>query len=683
MKTIKIHSLMLKNFKGIKDLSIDFEGNDANIFGRNELGKTTVYDSFWYLFFDKDSQGKSPGTKDNELNIKTRDLEGNYIHGLDHSVEANLDIFGEMHKLKKLYKEKWTKKRGHSERILNGHTTDYFIDEVPVKKKDYDEYISNIIDEDLFKLITNNMYFNEQLHWTQRRQILLDICGDIDDETVIESNKKLLKLKEHIFNTSVDEFRKKVKAKKKLLNDELKQIPIRIDELTQSLPEINENLNIEVLDAKKKEIVETLKEYDAAINDVDKSIFEFSNIQTVFDQKNKELALAKRALSNIEYEIVEEVKREASLLQKKVNNLTDDTIEENDRIKHFKKLIETTNQRINEMNEEIVLLRNKWETISNEKMEIQEDFECPVCHQSLPEDMKNDKINQLKVNFEKDKEKRLSAINVKGKQLKDDINVAENLVKDYQERIDTSEIKIKGIREQKAKIEQQIKETKEKSSIIDVNNHPKYIEMAAKVAQLEKDLDSPEDGVQDEKTKLLDKKSDLQKERFRLSEKLSELNTILESSNQIERTNKRIEDLRSQERELSNQIAELEGQEFMTEEFIRSKVNLLESRINEKFDFVKFKMFNILGDGTLEETCTAMVKGVPYSNLNNAARPNSGIDIINALTNLYGVSAPVFVDNVESINDVVKCNSQMIKLSVSLDEKLRVEVEKESERLGA
>ncbi len=162
-----------------------------------------------------------------------------------------------------------------------------------------------------------------------------------------------------------------------------------------------------------------------------------------------------------------------------------------------------------------------------------------------------------------------------------------------------------------------------------------------------------------------------------MSEKLSELNTILESSNQIERTNKRIQELKDKERELANQIAELEGQEFMTEEFIRTKVDLLESRINSRFEFVKFKMFNAQVNGALEETCEALIDGVPFSNANNASKINAGIDIINTLNEYYGVSAPIVIDNAEAVNNIINSNSQMIKLSVSLDKSLRVKIEKE------
>lgn len=136
---------------------------------------------------------------------------------------------------------------------------------------------------------------------------------------------------------------------------------------------------------------------------------------------------------------------------------------------------------------------------------------------------------------------------------------------------------------------------------------------------------------------------------------------------------KRISVLESEERELSEKIAKLEGQEFLGEQFIKTKVELLESTINEKFENVNFKLFDIQINGGLNETCEALIDGVPFSNANTASQINAGIDIINTLSRHYNVTAPIFIDNRESVNNIIKTNSQVINLVVSQDKELRVE----------
>jgi len=170
---IKINKLILQNFKGIRNLEINAAGKDLNIYGDNATGKTTVFDAFMWLLFNKDSLGRS------DFGIKTQDSGGNTLHNLEHSVECVLSIDDAILTLKKVYAEKWTKKRGSAEAEFSGHETKYYINEVPSTKGEYTAKISSIIDEDLFKTITNPLYFNEHLKWQDRRAILLSICGDM------------------------------------------------------------------------------------------------------------------------------------------------------------------------------------------------------------------------------------------------------------------------------------------------------------------------------------------------------------------------------------------------------------------------------------------------------------------------------------------------------------------------
>jgi predicted ATP-dependent endonuclease of OLD family len=154
---IKINKMFLRNFKGIQALEIYADGADLKIYGDNATGKTTVFDAFTWLLFGKDSLGRS------DFGIRTQDINGNVIHNLEHSVECELSIDDTILTLKKVYAEKWTKKRGSAETEFSGHETKYFINEVPSLKKEYEQKIASLINEELFKIITNPLYFNEHL----------------------------------------------------------------------------------------------------------------------------------------------------------------------------------------------------------------------------------------------------------------------------------------------------------------------------------------------------------------------------------------------------------------------------------------------------------------------------------------------------------------------------------------
>jgi len=105
MRNITLQSLELKNFKGIKDLAINF-GQVTNISGENATGKTTIFDAFTWLLFDKDSQD---GTA---FEVKTLDSNNEALHGLDHTVTGTLDIDGRPWTLRKTHRKKGTRKRG-------------------------------------------------------------------------------------------------------------------------------------------------------------------------------------------------------------------------------------------------------------------------------------------------------------------------------------------------------------------------------------------------------------------------------------------------------------------------------------------------------------------------------------------------------------------------------------------
>ena len=209
---IKLLNLKLKNFKGIKDLEINFNCQNTNIYGANATGKTTIFDAFKWLFFDKDSSDRK------DFNIKTLDSNNKPIHFLEHEVEAILVIDGVDMTFKKVFQEKWVKKRGQTEQEFSGHETNYWIDEVPVKKKDYEEKINSLIPESLFKLITDPSYFNNQLKWSERRELLINISGaNISDEEILDSKEEFSEIKGKLEGRSIDDYKKSCTGQNKRL----------------------------------------------------------------------------------------------------------------------------------------------------------------------------------------------------------------------------------------------------------------------------------------------------------------------------------------------------------------------------------------------------------------------------------------------------------------------------------
>lgn len=651
---IELKKLELLNFKGIKEKTIEF-GKETNIFGRNETGKTTIFDSFTWLLFGKDSTNRS------DFNIKTLDKNGEFIHGLDHQVTGILLVDGKEVILRRLLKENWVKKRGSAEAIFSGNTTEYFVNEEPKKEKEYKEYINSLIDENVFKLLTNPTHFNVNTSWQDRRKILLSIVGDVSDEEVISNSEKLKDLPGLLNGNSIDSFKAIIASKKKKLNEQLKAIPIRIDEINRNLPVLAENIDYKALEAERAAI-------KGELNVIESQLENQQRIADDFIKRQSELSVKKNKLKDLELQIEKDSMRSLNDMNMKLMELgyKKDTLER--KIKQDTEIIAKNQDEIQKLQDEMQKYRDEYKVVFEEPFNEpdRENFVCPTCKQNLPEEDVEKQISGLLANFKSNKLKRLEEISNQGKWRK-------VKVEQLQDESDSLNIAIQNNEVGLAKLDEEIKATqavlnaeKNKELNVDYRSNTEYAALEDEIKKIEKNLlPVNQDGR-------------VRQKREELQDRLQEINTVLSNKQVIEDSKSRIKELEDEERIFSQQIAELEGQEFLAEEFIKAKVSMLEKRINDTFKYVTFKMFDIQINGGITETCQALIKGVPFADANNAAKYNAGIDIINALSKFYSTTAPVFIDNREGIIDLIDTDSQIINLIVSKKDKvLRVEVNEE------
>ena len=647
---IKIKSLSLRNFKGIKKLDIQADGGNLNISGDNGTGKTTVMDAFLWLLFDKDSSNRSA------FEVKTIDGQGEVIHGLEHEVEGVLLIDGVELKLKKLYQEKWTKQKGAAERVLTGHETSYWIDDAPAKKKEYTAKGDEIVPETTFKMLTSPRYFNEVVSWNNRREILMQVVGDVSYDEVFSKNNKLLELKKVMGNHSIEDYKKITQQRIRSLNDEIKQIPIRIDEINNNLPSLSADIEYDLLEKKREKLKAELKDIEEQQNDQAK-------IAQRYKEKQSELFKLKDELRGLEQKIKDEAYKEKRELERSKARLEDEVEELEQEIKTSKENIQTLSELIEINNKDRDKLREEWKKKNSQLFDIGSvALNCTLCGQALPEDNKEKKLEEMKKAFNSRKENETQEINKSGLQLK---AKAEQHQKNLDKAIET----LKTETDRKAEAEEDIKQIEEKlSSIkvtIDLNSNPQYTALVGKIEKLQAELEN-QGGT-----------NDLSSSKESIQSEIDKINETLNAKDVIEKSKKRIEELMAQEKELSGQIHELEKHQYLIDEFTKTKVDLLESSINEKFKAVKFKLFKTLVNGGLEDCCETLINTngswVPYQDANNAGKINAGIDVINALSEFYGISAPIWVDNAEGVNELTETEAQVIRLVVSKYKNLRVE----------
>src|SRR5699024_7379072 len=390
MKTIKLLNLKLTNFKGIKSLDVDLKGNDASVYGDNGTGKTTVFDAFVWLLFNKDSQNKS------DFQIKTMEND-KVIHNLNHEVEATLLVDGNELQLKKVFKEKWTKPRGQIEHVFGGHTTDYYINEVPSKKKEYDETIADIIDEDVFKLLTNPNEFNINMHWKDRRNLLFEIAGDLTDEDVIATDKDLSKLLDVLNGRSIDDFKTVIASKRKEINDKLKEIPTRIDEIHRNKPDVSELDKVSItgqIDKLSVEIEEKNNEINTiqigtATNDLKRKV---SDIDLQIDNvRNEHTQNEQEALIKLKAKLQEEQSNH-QILQGDVKGLLQNKASNEQLITSYKEQMSTLRTEFTE---------RKTNIETEQEKQFDGDTHCPTCEQDLPANQLEESIKNFNANKSK------------------------------------------------------------------------------------------------------------------------------------------------------------------------------------------------------------------------------------------------------------------------------------------
>ena len=623
---MKLTKLELLNFKGLTSFTLDLNG-DVVIRGDNATGKTTVFDSVCWLLFGKDSLDRA------DFEIKTLD-NGEPVHKVNHEVTGTftLDEGGTV-ELKRVYREKYSSPRG-GDVTLTGHTTDYFVDGVPKKEKEYKEIVSSLIDESIFKLITNPWYFNETYSWQNRRKLLLEMCGDIDDISVINSRDDLRRLAELLEGRTVDDHRKVVAAKKTAINKELDMIPVRIDEAMRNKPEIASD---------KAKLIRDIETLSAGIGEVEK---QKAIIQNGFSSTEKESKIRdiNRQLEVQRSKVLSDYHKQKQRLRDEYEaSLTKLKMVEVDRDRCTDRRDEL-NKEIERESKRIATLQSEFDTFNAQQFNKES---CPTCGQALPAD----KQAVLEAEFNTNKSKKLE-------EWKGLIESAVKLKANYEEQQEIMSSKIDSLTTEVSQYSDaynvKFKEY-EAYSEPNVEGDPVYTDLKAQLFLLEID-DEP--GAEAEELAKLDE------ELSSMKSKKAGLETELNKFKLIDDINHRILELENQQQKLVAEKNALDEASFLMDEFIKAKVNMLEENINSRFKLARFKMFNVMLNGNVEECCETTYKGVSYRSVNNAARINVGLDIINALTSYYKVNAPVFIDNAEAVTEFVPVNSQTIKLIV-------------------
>jgi len=661
MKQVNLKSLSLTHFKGHKAISIAF-ADSTTISGDNRMGKSSIFDAFTWLLFGKDQFDR----KDYEI---FPIVDNKRLDRVDAEVVGTLSVDGTIITLKRVFRQQWVRPRGASEEVYKGNETLFFVNDVPKKAGEYKAVIDGIIDEGLFKLITNPSAFLE-MHWTKQREILFQIAGTVSDAEIAASNPKFKALLDTLNGKPLAEFKKEIAARKRKLNEAMNDIQPRIDQTARLMPEAKD---FEEIEGEIMDIDVELSAISMKMSDRSEAIRgQYNEIQEkqgkINALKSQQAEIIQQAKTKAQQEAYEANQQRAELEQSVATALRKLKNAETER-EDIRRSAERLAQQVKSTLTEIESLRKRWND-ENEREYKGKDgcLICPVfgteCGDPTALGKHQEAQQKAKAAFMSEKEVKLEAINDLG------ISKVQEL-EALNKRMEAMEANLKQLSTDIVTLDKDHEALKQQlaSTPIVQPKEVKAVELTEWV-KLSEEISAIEATISEVKpvdnSDILPRRQELTERRDSLKQKLTDRETIARLQQEVKR-------LQAEGSSLTQQIADLEQQEFTVAEFTRDKIEESEGRINGLFQIVRFKLFDTTNDGNEFEACIPTnTFGIPIAATNTAEQINAGLDIINTLTQFFGAKAPIFCDRAESVNEYIAAGSQMVFLRVTKEKTLSI-----------
>ena len=650
---MKILSLTLENFRSIKNLTVNFDGEDADVLGANGTGKTTIANAICWLLIDR------PATEEADFTPKT---EG--AHGLNHKASMTVELpNGQKLTLAKDFYEKWTRKRGAAVEEFTGNITDYYIDGVKSKKKEYTEVVETAcgIDIEHVKMLMVLGYFADTMKTDEKRRILFEMAGEFTDMDVIAANEELKGIENFLLmpgtsdkNYTIEQWKKIVVEQKKKLNKDLETLPARIDEASKNVAENIEDA--ETLNAELRRLEEKKADLEA-------------QKRSLSTEDGKQEA-ARAALTGLEVDLA--TKRAAYIEQGATANR-----EINEKIVALTQYKNDVMEDLDKTNRELRTLASQRDEMITHRKALLKEYEaaqarqwdesaafCPTCHQPMPPEQ----IEELRVAFNMEKSAAKEDVNRRGQSCS-------------QAKIDEANERLAVLTEDVSALEEKIK-AKE-----------------AELAELNASIATPPPFEETEEYKEITARMEELRNRQRLGqsaaegtanaydrdiaaikEEIAAVNLRMAKAQSSEDSRNRVGDLKQKLKHTAEQLEYIEHGIHLCEEFTRTKARMVTDSINAHFKFIRFRLFRNQINGGLREVCEPMIQNkagewVEYRSANYAAQVNAKLDIVSTLGKHYGVHLPIVMDQGESVTEPLAVDEQLIRLIVSAkDKEIRVEV---------
>lgn len=677
-----LKSLHIENFKGVKDKTYEF-GKTTRVSGMNRRGKTTIGAAWYWLTSDKNY----------EL-VSNPNIRPDNVEDCIPTVTANVDVDEKEITLSKMQKRKVGKpdKNGVSKVTI---TNTYEIDSVPKTERDFKAYLEELgFEFDKFLICSHPNVFTKDLSLKKKqdemRKYLFTMASEKTDLEIAQMDKETADVAKLLESYKFEKIEAMNNASKKKAVEQLDAIPNQIIGLEKAKVDVD----VAEQELAKADLTRRIAECDKKIAGADHSLDEL---------RDKEMRLQldisgitqtmNRELSNRRYEIdadlcgcEDELKHLEQTISLKENQIVGNEKAITDADAERKKIGEKYNAEYAKAFDEAPYLFDESKWVFDDSTTV-----CSLCGQKLPED----KIEQLKADFESRKEKakadaeeklkakrfkfdtdkkvELNRLNTIGTEKKELITELTKKNADLNTEIDALK---KQEQDAIAKKEELSKQLSEIPSEADYTQNEDYVKLKAERDKVLADIEKLEsDGADKIVTDLKVEKADLQSQ-------LDEVNKIIAQAENNVQIDDKIADMQHKQNEYGQAKADAERILYQLKEVSKRKNKLLVEEINQHFGIVRWKLFDFQKNGEYKEVCIPTVldeeAGIykVFGDTTNTGREiEAKIDICNSFQKFFNMYVPIFLDGAESINDeyVPAVDTQLILLTVTDDEQLKVE----------
>ncbi len=651
---IRIQKMTIQNFKKILEPVVyPFDGANVIIKGANETGKTTLMDAFMWCLFEKDSQGAT------KFSWKPLDSDGNEMHNLVTSVELTLLVDGKTRSFKRTVVENYEVNRGDGPSVFKGHDTIPYLDGIQKKVSEFKAAVDALVKEETFKMLTSSSYFTT-MPWVKQRDILFTLAKNVNDLDIVTKNPEFKPLTEHVLiGIEIPELLKQTLRDKTNLTQQSAGLGKTIEVLRATVfnvpddySEVETTRELNRCYARQKEIAElTANGGNPAAEEIRTALQETkTELRKVENERDLILEQATRDLHNKQQGVIAEVRKASQQISEFEEQKSNLEI----RIDRGLKTIEQ------EKEKRASLIRQ----FDDEEAKIFTANKCSYCGQDLPAA----KLEELEKKFQLEKATTLSRINEEGRNTNTNIALYEEAVKKFREMMEAIKADLEKANANVETLQEKIRAFDDEPVNANTAKQDEKIKsITDRITIMQTGLDKleskikPIDAHGDELNALNAEATRLHDLQAEYRQKVQNVTRIAANQSELDKKNLEFEEKKALEK--------------LCGKFITHKAKLLQREINSHFTKIRFKLFSININGGVEETCEALIKGVPFSSANNAGRVNAGLDIIKTLQRIYGIQAPIWVDNAESVRNYLDVPSQIVKLYVTDDPTLVVEYE--------